>query len=187
MTALALRARIPGRVSAALGGNGAVLGLAGIVVVMSLLSGNFLTVTNLLNVGVQAAVVAILAFGSTFVIITGGIDLSVGAVAALSAVVLAWAATSAGLPWPLALVFGLAVGVACGLVNGALISFGKLPPFIATLAMEGVVRGLALVISAGSPITLSCAVSHLGDTIGNYLPVPARSRPRRRTARRARR
>ena len=172
MTAQALRTRMPGRVSSVLGENGALVGLVGIVVVMSLLSGNFLTVTNLLNVGVQAAVTAILAFGSTFVIIAAGIDLSVGAVAALAAVVLAWAASSAGLPWPLALVIGLAVGVASGLVNGVLVSFGKLPPFIATLAMQGVARGLALVISAGSPIALPNAVSALGNTLGGYLPVP---------------
>lgn len=172
MTALTLRGRLPGRLQTALGENGALLGLVAIVVVMSLLSGNFLTVTNLLNVGVQAAVVAILAFGSTFVIITAGIDLSVSAVAALAAVVLAWTAGSGGLPWPIALIIGLAVGVAVGLVNGVLVSFGRLPSFIATLATQGVARGLALVISAGSPIILPGAVSHLGDTVGSYLPVP---------------
>ncbi|MFL6055042.1 MAG: ABC transporter permease [Actinoallomurus sp.] len=152
--------------------NGSLIGLLVLVVALTLLSGDFLTVTNLLNVGVQAAVTAILAFGQTFVIITGGIDLSVGAVAALSAVVLAWTATSHGMPWPLALGFALVVGIACGLVNGALITYGKLPPFIATLAMQGVARGLGLVISQGSPIALPDSVSHLGDTIGSYLPVP---------------
>jgi ribose transport system permease protein len=155
-----------------LGENGALAGLAVLVVVLALLSGDFLTVTNLLNVGVQAAVVAILAFGVTFVIVTGGIDLSVGAVAALSAVVLAWTATGHGLPWPIALVLAVATGVAAGLVNGALITYGKLPPFIATLAMLGVARGLALVVSEGSPIALPDAVTRVGDTIGSYLPVP---------------
>ncbi|MFC5749938.1 substrate-binding domain-containing protein [Actinomadura rugatobispora] len=155
-----------------LGENGALAGLAVLVVVLALLSGDFLTVTNLLNVGVQAAVVAILAFGVTFVIVTGGIDLSVGAVAALSAVVLAWTATGQGVPWPIAAVLAVATGVAAGLVNGALITYGKLPPFIATLAMLGVARGLALVISEGSPIALPDAVTRVGDTIGSYLPVP---------------
>ncbi|MFI6516818.1 substrate-binding domain-containing protein [Spirillospora sp. NPDC050679] len=155
-----------------LGENGALVGLVVLVVALALLSGDFLTVTNLLNVGVQAAVTAILAFGVTFVIVTAGIDLSVGAVAALSAVVLAWTATEGGVPWPLALVLAIVVGVAAGLVNGALIAYGKLPPFIATLAMLGVARGLALVISDGSPIALPSAVTHLGDTIGSYLPVP---------------
>jgi len=155
-----------------LGENGALAGLVVLVVALSLLSGDFLTVTNLLNVGVQAAVVAILAFGVTFVIVTGGIDLSVGAVAALSAVVLAWTASDGGVPWPIALILAIVVGIAAGLVNGALITYGKLPPFIATLAMLGVARGLALVISDGSPIGLPDAVTHLGDTIGEYLPVP---------------
>ncbi|GAA0327867.1 ABC transporter permease [Actinoallomurus spadix] len=158
--------------SAVLSENGSLLGLVVLVVALTLLSGDFLTVTNLLNVGVQAAVTAILAFGQTYVIITSGIDLSVGAVAALSAVVLAWTATSHGMAWPLATGFALIVGIACGLVNGVLITYGKLPPFIATLAMQGVARGLGLVISQGSPIALPDSVSHLGDTIGSYLPVP---------------
>ncbi|WP_436839070.1 ABC transporter permease [Nonomuraea angiospora] len=152
--------------------NGSVAALVVLVAALSVLSGDFLTVTNLLNVGVQAAVTAILAFGSTFVIITGGIDLSVGAVAALSAIVLAWTAADSGLPWPLATLVALAVGIGCGLVNAALIAYGKLPPFIATLAMLGVARGLALVVSQGSPIEMPEAVSHLGDTVGGYLPVP---------------
>ncbi|MEU6998028.1 ABC transporter permease [Nonomuraea sp. NPDC046570] len=152
--------------------NGALAALVVLAVALSLLSSDFLTVTNLLNVGVQAAVTAILAFGVTFVIITGGIDLSVGSVAALSAIVLAWSATDAGLPWPLATLLGLAVGLAAGLVNATLIAYGKLPPFIATLAMLGIARGLALVISQGSPIAMPEAVAHLGDTIGSYLPVP---------------
>lgn len=155
-----------------LGENGALAGLVILVVALAIASGDFLTVTNLLNVGVQAAVTAILAFGVTFVIVTAGIDLSVGAVAALSAVVLAWTATGHGWPWPVALAVAVAVGLAAGLVNGALITYGKLPPFIATLAMLGVARGLALVISDGSPIALPGAVTHLGDTIGEYLPVP---------------
>jgi ribose transport system permease protein len=152
--------------------NGSLIGLVVLVVALTLLSGDFLTVTNLLNVGVQAAVTAILAFGATYVIITAGIDLSVGAVAALSAVVLAWTATSHGVPWPVATAVALVVGIVCGLVNGALITYGKLPPFIATLAMQGVARGLGLVISQGSPIPLPDSVAHLGDTIGSYLPVP---------------
>ncbi|MEV5573750.1 substrate-binding domain-containing protein [Spirillospora sp. NPDC052269] len=155
-----------------LGENGALAGLVALVIVLALMSSDFLTVTNLLNVGVQAAVTAILAFGVTFVIVTGGIDLSVGAVAALSAVVLAWTATNHGVPWPIALVLAVLVGIAAGLVNGLLITYGQLPPFIATLAMLGVARGLALVISDGSPIPLPGAVTHLGDTIGKYLPVP---------------
>ncbi|WP_411114017.1 substrate-binding domain-containing protein [Streptomyces sp. 029-5] len=152
--------------------NGALSALVVLVVAMSLLSGDFLTTQNLLNVGVQAAVTAILAFGVTFVIVTAGIDLSVGSVAALSATVLAWSATSEGVPVWLAVVLAVGTGIACGLVNGALVSYGKLPPFIATLAMLSVGRGLSLVISQGSPIAFPGSVSRIGDTLGGWLPVP---------------
>ncbi|MEV6400165.1 substrate-binding domain-containing protein [Streptomyces sp. NPDC051907] len=152
--------------------NGALTALVVLVAALSLLSGDFLTTQNLLNVGVQAAVTAILAFGVTFVIVSAGIDLSVGSVAALSATVLAWTATSQGVPVWLAVVLAVATGIACGLVNGALISYGRLPPFIATLAMLSIGRGLSLVISQGSPIAFPESVSALGDTIGGWLPVP---------------
>jgi ribose/xylose/arabinose/galactoside ABC-type transport system permease subunit/ABC-type sugar transport system substrate-binding protein len=152
--------------------NGALTALIALVIAMSALSGDFLTTDNLLNIGVQAAVTAILAFGVTFVIVSAGIDLSVGSVAALSATVLAWMATSQGVPVWIALILAVATGIACGLVNGVLISYGKLPPFIATLAMLSVGRGLSLVISQGSPIAFPSSVSHLGDTLGGWLPVP---------------
>ncbi|MBC9725168.1 substrate-binding domain-containing protein [Streptomyces sp. TRM68367] len=152
--------------------NGALTALIVLVIAMSALSGDFLTADNLLNVGVQAAVTAILAFGVTFVIVSAGIDLSVGSVAALSATVLAWSATSDGVPVVIAVLLAIATGIACGLVNGILISYGKLPPFIATLAMLSVGRGLSLVISQGSPIAFPDSVSHLGDTLGGWLPVP---------------
>ncbi|MFJ2826972.1 substrate-binding domain-containing protein [Streptomyces sp. NPDC087263] len=152
--------------------NGALTALIVLVVAMSALSGDFLTTDNLLNVGVQAAVTAILAFGVTFVIVSAGIDLSVGSVAALSATVLAWSATSHGVPVVLAVLLAIATGIAAGLINGFLIAYGKLPPFIATLAMLSVARGLSLVISQGSPIAFPASVSHLGDTLGGWLPVP---------------
>ncbi|MET8325629.1 substrate-binding domain-containing protein [Streptomyces sp. NPDC005181] len=152
--------------------NGALSALVVLVVAMSLLSGDFLTTQNLLNVGVQASVTAILAFGVTFVIVSAGIDLSVGSVAALSATVLAWMATSEGVPVWIAVILAVATGIACGLVNGALVAYGKLPPFIATLAMLSIGRGLSLVISQGSPIPFPGSVSVLGDTLGGWLPVP---------------
>ncbi|GAA2469780.1 hypothetical protein GCM10010406_01490 [Streptomyces thermolineatus] len=152
--------------------NGALGALVILVVALSLLSGDFLTTQNLLNVGVQAAVTAILAFGVTFVIVSAGIDLSVGSVAALSATVLAWTATDAGLPVWLSVVLAVGTGIACGLVSGALVSYGRLPSFVATLAMLSVGRGLALVISQGSPIAFPESVSVLGDTVGGWLPVP---------------
>ncbi|QFZ76242.1 substrate-binding domain-containing protein [Streptomyces fagopyri] len=152
--------------------NGALTALIALVIAMAALSGDFLTTDNLLNIGVQAAVTAILAFGSTFVIVAAGIDLSVGSVAALSATVLAWLATSQGVPVWFAVIVSIAAGIAVGLINGVMIAYGKLPPFIATLAMLSVGRGLSLVISQGSPIAFPSSVSHLGDTLGGWLPVP---------------
>ncbi|NEB74174.1 substrate-binding domain-containing protein [Streptomyces sp. SID14478] len=152
--------------------NGALTALIVLVIALSALSGDFLTTDNLLNIGVQAAVTAILAFGVTFVIVSAGIDLSVGSVAALSATVLAWSATNQGVPVVLAVVLAVATGIVAGLLNGFLVAYGKLPPFIATLAMLSVARGLALVISDGSPIPFPDSVSHLGDTLGGWLPVP---------------
>ncbi|GHF23418.1 hypothetical protein GCM10010359_26960 [Streptomyces morookaense] len=152
--------------------NGPLGGLAALVVVMAALSGDFLNGQNLLNVGVQASVTAILAFGVTFVIVSAGIDLSVGSVAALSATVVAWAAASGGLPVWLAVLLGLAVGAGAGLISGALVAYGRLPAFIATLAMLSVGRGLALVISGGSPVAVPSSVGRLGDTLGGWLPVP---------------
>lgn len=152
--------------------NGPLGGLIALVVVMAVLSRDFLNGQNLLNVGVQASVTAILAFGVTFVIVSAGIDLSVGSVAALSATVVAWCATKEGLPVWLSVLLGLAVGAAAGLVSGALVAYGRLPAFIATLAMLSVGRGLALVISGGSPIAFPSALGGLGGTLGGWLPVP---------------
>ncbi|WP_257901809.1 ABC transporter permease [Saccharothrix obliqua] len=156
----------------ALADNGALAGLLLLVVALSVLAPSFLSTQNLLNVGVQAAVVAVLAFGSTYVIVSGGIDLSVGSVAALSAMVGAWSSAEAGLPGPVALLLGLLTGVVAGLVNGTLVAYGKLPAFIATLAMLSVARGLTLVVSQGSPLTTPDVVSFLGSNLTPFLPVP---------------
>lgn len=139
-------------------------GLVILCAVMATLSPVFLTFNNLFNVGTQIAVIAILAFGVTFVIISGGIDLSVGSVLALSGIVFAWTATELALPWPLAVLAGLGAGALAGLVNGLLITLGRLPPFIATLAMLSAARGIALVISGGTPISdIPEAVQTLGS------------------------
>ena len=151
--------------------NGALVGLALVCLVMFIATPAFLTVPNLLNVGVQAAVVAVLAFGMTFVIITAGIDLSVGSVAALSAICAGWVVATAGLPGPVALLAAPLAGLVAGLVSGVAVAYGKLPAFIATLAMLSIARGLALVVSGGRPIDMPDAVAALGgDLFG--VPVP---------------
>lgn len=136
-----------------LASSGPLVGLLLLVVVLSFMSPFFLRIPNLFNVFQQISVIAILALGSTAVIISGGIDLSVGSVLALGGAVSAWAFVEQGLPLPLAMVLGLGIGGVVGLVNGLLITVGRLPPFIATLANLSVARGLALVITGGRPIS----------------------------------
>lgn len=155
-----------------LGESGALVALLVLVVILSVTATGFLSTKNFLNIGVQAAVFAILAFGQSFAIISAGIDLSVGSVAALSGMVTAYTATTSGLPGVVAFLLGLATGVACGLVSGALVAYGKLPPFIATLAMLSIARGLTLVISQGVPIATPDIVTWLGSDLFGWLPVP---------------
>ncbi len=151
--------------------NGALVGLIVLCIALFIATPHFLTVTNLINVGVQAATVAILAFGMTFVIVTAGIDLSVGAVAALSAMVSAHMWTNAGLPGWITLLLGLLTGFAAGALSGAATAYGKLPAFIATLAMMSIARGATLVISQGSPIATAPEVNWLGSSVGAF-PIP---------------
>ena len=148
--------------------NGALVGLVLVCLAMFIATPDFLTTANLLNVGVQAAVVAILAFGLTYVIVAAGIDLSVGSVAALSAVGAGWIVAS-GMPGVLGLVAGPLVGLLAGLVSGLAVAYGKLPSFIATLAMLSVARGLTLVVSGGRPISMPEQINWLGGRVG---PVP---------------
>jgi ribose transport system permease protein len=152
-----------------LSNNGALVGLLVLALALFIITPDFLTGPNLLNIGIQVSTVAILAFGMTFVIVAGGIDLSVGSVAALSAMVSGYMFVSSGLPGGLALMVGLLTGLVVGTVNGLASAYGKLPSFIATLAMLSVARGLTLVISDGRPIKTPPEVSFLGNSIG---PVP---------------
>ncbi|WP_448060476.1 ABC transporter permease [Cellulomonas hominis] len=147
------------------------IGLLGLCLVLFVLTPKFLTGANLLNVGVQASTIAVLAFGMTFVIVAGGIDLSVGSVAALSGMVSAWVFTTAGLPGWLSLAGGLVTGLVAGAVSGAAVAYGRLPSFIATLAMLSVARGLTLVLSDGRPIATAPSVSALGGDVAG-VPVP---------------
>ena len=131
---------------------GTLIGLIVLCMVLWILTPHFLTVANLLNITQQTSINAVIAVGITFVIITAGIDLSVGSIMAFAGVVLA-SAIEAGVPVPLALLIGLGVGMTCGLINGVLISWGKLPPFISTLGMMSVARGAALLYTQGRPIS----------------------------------
>jgi ribose transport system permease protein len=131
---------------------GTLAGLLGLCVLLWGLTPHFLTVSNLLNVLEQTAINATIAAGMTFVIISGGIDLSVGSLLAVAGVVLA-ALLHGGAPVPVAVIAALAAGFAFGVLNGVAISWGRLPPFIATLGMMSVARGAALMLAEGRPIS----------------------------------
>ena len=119
---------------------------------LSLLSDRFLTSSNQINIFRQATINGIIAVGMTLVILTAGIDLSVGSVLALSAVIGA-DLLKKGIVVPVAVLAALGVGALAGLVNGIIITRGKIPPFIATLGMLTVARGLTLMYTGGRPFT----------------------------------
>ncbi|MDY4677655.1 MAG: ABC transporter permease [Bifidobacterium tsurumiense] len=151
--------------------NGALIGLIILCIALSFVAPAFLSAPNLLNVGIQAATVAILAFGQTFVIVAAGIDLSVGATAAVSSMLVAYTGANMGLPAWLTIIVGLLAGAAFGACSGMMNAFLRLPSFIATLAMMSVARGLTLVISDGRPISTSEMVNFFGGTLAG-IPVP---------------
>jgi ribose transport system permease protein len=131
---------------------GTLAGLFGLCLLLWILTPHFLTVSNLLNVLEQTAINAVIAAGMTFVIISGGIDLSVGSLVALSGVVLG-TLLHAGVPMPVAIAASLGVGFFFGVLNGLAITWGRLPPFIATLGMMSVARGCALLFTDGRPVS----------------------------------
>jgi ribose/xylose/arabinose/galactoside ABC-type transport system permease subunit len=148
-----------------------VAGLVGLCLFLWILTPHFLTVANALNVMEQTSINAIVAVGMTYVIISGGIDLSVGSLVALAGVVLA-GALKAGWPLPLAVAAGLGVGAVSGLINGVVIAFGRLPPFIMTLGMMSVARGAALLVTDGRPIS-GFDAGFRSIATGRVLGVPA--------------
>ena len=142
-----------------------------VVIALSIASPYFLTTNNLFNVCVQIAVIAIIAVGQTMVIITAGIDLSVGSVAGLSGVMGTMAMSSWGMQILVGILVGVLIGALAGAVNGLLITQAKLPPFIATLGMMGVARGLTFIVSGSVAIYgLSGAFRNVGE--GQIGPIP---------------
>ncbi len=132
---------------------GPLIGLVAIVIVFSIASPYFLTVRNLVDVFSQISEIGIMSVGSALVIITGGIDLSVGAVLAVSLMVTAWCFRDLGVPFPICMIVGIAVGALVGLLNGVLSTYARIQPFVATLATMSACSGIALFITNGSPIT----------------------------------
>lgn len=129
------------------------IGFVLVFVIMTIVSDNFLTYNNLSNIGRQVSINAIIAVGMTFSILTGGIDLAVGSVMALSGTIMAGLMSANGVPMSAAIVAGLALGTVLGGLNGFFIAYAKMPPFIVTLAMMTIARGLALIYTGGYPIS----------------------------------
>ncbi|MDR0474502.1 MAG: ABC transporter permease [Treponema sp.] len=153
-------------------------GLFILCVVFTILSEYFFSVSNLLTVATQTAVIAIIAVGQTYVLITGGIDLSIGSNIALSAVIAGFCMRLTPEPSVLvvlaAILAGLFTGAFAGAVSGALITFGKIPPFIATLGTMTVVRGIALTLTKGLPVSglpKKFTILGTGSTLGIPNPV----------------
>ncbi|MFL5992414.1 MAG: ABC transporter permease [Rubrobacteraceae bacterium] len=167
--ASALRERLSGVISQ-LAAAGA---LIVVFVFLSIASPVFLTADNLFNIGVQTSYTAVIAIGITLVIITAGIDLSVGSVAALSGVVGVVLMAQAGVPVVLAILGGILVGAACGLVNGLLVSVAGLNPFIATLGMLSVARGMVYIpTNAKSVFGVPDSFRLLGQGVIGSIPIP---------------
>lgn len=131
---------------------GSLIALVILIILVTALNPGFIQPSNLLNLLRQVSINAVIAFGMTFVILTGGIDLSVGSILALTGAVTA-SMISSGLPAGISLLIGLLMGAVLGFLNGILIAYGKAAPFIATLATMTIFRGATYVFTDGNPIT----------------------------------
>lgn len=139
-------------------------------VVFSIASPYFFTFDNVIGIFLATAVNGLLALGVTFVIITGGIDLSIGTVMTLASVMAGVFITFWGLPVPLGVLAGLGTGAVCGLINGVIIAKLNMPPFVATLGMLYVAKGLSLVISGLKPIYFDDTPAYRMIAMGSIVP-----------------
>ena len=150
------------------------IGLVLLIGIVSILNPAFLSGKNILNILRQTSVNAIIAAGMTFVILTGGIDLSVGSILAISGAVCASLMVN-GQNMILAVIIAIIIGGVFGTLNGFIISKGKLQPFIATLATMTILRGVTMVFTDGKPITLGSgdlAISFSKIGGGTILGIP---------------
>lgn len=151
---------------------GLLIALVAVSATLALLKPQFLTAANLINVARQISLNGILAVGVTYVLLTGGVDLSLGSVVALAGVVAASFAHPAQWPVIVPVLAGILAGIACGFTNGFVVTKGRVAPFIVTLGMMTIARGLALILSGGKPVSnLSEPFLLLGADIQG-LPVP---------------
>jgi ribose transport system permease protein len=158
--------------ASSLGSKGYLLAVGAIVLLVgSALSQHFMTSRNLISVLITASVVSILAVGQYLVIVTGGIDLSVGAVAAVSSVIVGLALQQ-GAPWPVALLLALLTAGLIGIFNGLMIVYGGITPFIVTLAMMSIARGVAYMLQTGRQVAIEDQ-GFLAAFTANLGPMPA--------------
>ncbi len=151
---------------------GAVYALIVLSLIFSLFTAQFLTLPNLANVGMQAAVLVIVSLGMTLIILSEGIDLSLGPILGLAGVILALCVRQQ-MALPLAILLAILVGAAFGALNGVLIARLDLPPFVVTLGSFGMAQGLALVLTEGSSIPgMGSGIQYFNDGLIAGLPVP---------------
>lgn len=156
-----------------IGDYGIILFFIIILAVLAFTAPNFLTVTNLVNVVRQSSIIGIIALGMTFIMITAGIDLSVGSVVGLAGIVFALLAPATGNAFWIPLLVGVAVGLLVGFLSAALVVWGKILPFLATLATMAIARTAALVITDGQVVSnLSPPAEWLGSGFIGPIPVP---------------
>ena len=142
-----------------------------IVLYLSFTTSSFLSTPNIMSILVASSLIAIVACGQTFVIITGGIDLSSGSVVALSGV-LTGLALHANVPIPAAVLLGILVGLACGLFNGLSVTYLNMNPFIVTLAAMAMARGLAFIIPNGQTVFgFDDSFDAIGGGLVGYFPI----------------
>lgn len=132
------------------GSSSALIGLIALVLILLVTTPSFVSINNILNIIDQITINGVMAIGVTLVIITGGIDLSVGSVLAFSMMTFGVLTIDLQLPYALAIIIAILAGSACGLVNGILVTKAKIPPFIATLSMLSIARGLANIVSGNT-------------------------------------
>lgn len=152
---------------------GAAFLLAALAAGFALASPEFLSPRNLSNIALQSAALIIVSLGMTLVILTEGIDLSVGAVLGLCGVVMSLLLVSHGVSLPLAIAAAVLIGIAAGMGNGALVAYAGMPPFIVTLGVYGIAQSLAMVLTAGNSVTgLPPAVRWFNEGLWLDVPVP---------------
>lgn len=161
---------------------GPFLALAALMVIGFLINPDFLSANNLVNVITRSAFIAIIAIGATFVIATGGLDLSVGSMAAFIAGVMllfmnAMAPSMGALAIPLGMAVALVTGIACGLMNGLIVTLGRIEPFIVTLGTMGIFRALITYLTEGGTISIDRTLRepyrpvYFGDFLGVPIPI----------------